>query len=1250
MPFTVTRNTMSHHTYKINRWTVPVIWSLVLLGVISVLLIGRDVSAAWNPPAAQPPAGNVFAPLNTSPDNQAKKGRLLLDPFYNPYGELPSFQYQLTVRGSRDTYINDFIVTPNGTLGVDNDTLYVSGDDHRIGVRTASPDTLLEVAGGVVIGDDATGVSGSALVSGSELSYGVLGETQADTVASVLGRGIGAGSIGVYGLHTSGIGIRAQSISGSAVVGSTAAALDRNSGVSKVAGIYAQAEGLGAWAGYFTKQVIGSDEVLARAFVPNRLQQSQYPYTIGWEMREIIGSERIEPQHILYDGTWLWTHISASWDSEPYFYLLDPETGSISEEFRLVDSGGNAAHSISEMILANGYVWIANHWDDNRGVSRVDLNDPTHTATHFMIGSHAGGAYDGAAALVYDNYSSGGPYIWTVNDSGNDWDYSISRLRPADGSYLNFKLNPTSGQSCLSYDQSLCEDGLDNDGDGLTDAGVCSDPTYHTQSSCQDNGGTWNAALGDPECINNQAVNPMTSGSCSNAGLTNYTDCTNAGATWTAADERVAPRTPNGPTGITIQPNAAAPSNPTIWVSFGGLIDSRPYQYFGEAVARFDGNDPTNTTNQQVFCPGPSQQPQSITYGDDAIWIGKYPHWTKHQGGDGIARLDPVTGTFTHYAAGAGVTRIRYDDATDGGPFIWGMNYWQLFKLDTAGTIINQYELPDGGGDFTIDRTSGASPYIWGAHGTSSLVSRSTMTAPYETITYIPKGSYSEDLAFDGANVWSTNSAGNTVSKFRASDGTKIGDYYANWQPEHITYDGSSMWVTHQERSGVELAQLNARDGTLIGDYDYQTGGLASGADMIYDGRYLWISDDNHNIVRRVDTRTCSSGVCTAVAQYSVPDNPYYLAYDGTNIWVTRRGLVNTFSRLDRDTGAILDTYTIADAYNATNNLNSILSDGTYLWIGTDNRDADGHSLYKFRLADGELVDTISLYNEPGVCSGGDRDRLECTTNTQCTGGGSCSERGSHVSALTYDGTHIWAVQEREAGTRECDDGIDNDGDGLTDAGSDPDCADDWDTHEQQSSAVFGTSTDAECSDGIDNDGNGRCDWDGAAGSPGCSGTPDPWCSGPNDISEQARPSAGHLSRINAGTSQFIESIYYAGYCNPNSLAFDGASIWINQTTNNCDSYILHQYYAGTGQGTTDYEGVLGLQSTIPGRTQSGSVATYGDASVGRQLIIGDDLIVHQNVWGGNADSVVSYEESCPDGEFAKGVDSATGMVYCRPL
>jgi DNA-binding beta-propeller fold protein YncE len=55
-------------------------------------------------------------------------------------------------------------------------------------------------------------------------------------------------------------------------------------------------------------------------------------------------------------------------------------------------------------------------------------------------------------------------------------------------------------------------------------------------------------------------------------------------------------------------------------------------------------------------------------------------------------------------------------------------------------------------------------------------------------------------VAFDGANIWVTNSSGNTVTKVRASDGTLLGTFALGAGPvgaAFVVFDGANIWVTN---------------------------------------------------------------------------------------------------------------------------------------------------------------------------------------------------------------------------------------------------------------------------------------------------------------------------------------------------------------------------------------------------------------------------------------------------------------------
>jgi formylglycine-generating enzyme required for sulfatase activity len=134
------------------------------------------------------------------------------------------------------------------------------------------------------------------------------------------------------------------------------------------------------------------------------------------------------------------------------------------------------------------------------------------------------------------------------------------------------------------------------------------------------------------------------------------------------------------------------------------------------------------------------------------------------------------------------------------------------------------------------------------------------------------------------------------------------------------------------------------------------------------------------------------------------------------------------------------------------------------------------------------------------------------------SGGLAASHRGSATPIFEFRYTGF-----RVARIGECDDGLDNDGDGLTDyVGGDPGCADADD--------LFENDPTLPCDDGADNDGDGRIDFDpvtfanpgdettppSGSGDPGCgnptSPTENPQCQdGFNNDLAQDYPNPGHI-------------------------------------------------------------------------------------------------------------------------------------------
>jgi hypothetical protein len=132
---------------------------------------------------------------------------------------------------------------------------------------------------------------------------------------------------------------------------------------------------------------------------------------------------------------------------------------------------------------------------------------------------------------------------------------------------------------------------------------------------------------------------------------------------------------------------------------------------------------------------------------------------------------------------------------------------------------------------------------------------------------------------------------------------------------------------------------------------------------------------------------------------------------------------------------------------------------------------------------------------EARQCVGGSTHGAPCSSvGAACPGGGTCE----WVEYQRFAETGlVWPYVSDFNPGPPCSDGLDNDGDGLTDfAGGDPGCADEADLSERDPSLP--------CDDGVDNDGDGRSDFDPATfANPGNKTTPpagtgDPGCHDPS--------------------------------------------------------------------------------------------------------------------------------------------------------
>jgi DNA-binding beta-propeller fold protein YncE len=58
-------------------------------------------------------------------------------------------------------------------------------------------------------------------------------------------------------------------------------------------------------------------------------------------------------------------------------------------------------------------------------------------------------------------------------------------------------------------------------------------------------------------------------------------------------------------------------------------------------------------------------------------------------------------------------------------------------------------------------------------------------------------------VAFDGTNIWVTNTGANVVTKLSASSGGILASYPVGNYPNGLAFDGANIWVANQEDNTV---------------------------------------------------------------------------------------------------------------------------------------------------------------------------------------------------------------------------------------------------------------------------------------------------------------------------------------------------------------------------------------------------------------------------------------------------------------
>lgn len=222
------------------------------------------------------------------------------------------------------------------------------------------------------------------------------------------------------------------------------------------------------------------------------------------------------------------------------------------------------------------------------------------------------------------------------------------------------------------------------------------------------------------------------------------------------------------------------------------------------------------------------------------------------------------------------------------------------------------------------------------------------------------------------------------------------------------------------------------------------------------------------------------------------PLAPYYVCFDGVNLWVTSDSSTKTVTKINANTGTLVGTYTVGGGPSG------VAFDGGSIWVAnsTDN------TVTKLKASDGTLVGTYAVGTSPnGICfdgsfiwvSNGSSNSITKLNPTSGAMLGTFSV-GSLPVAICSDGSNLWVANYLGNTLSKVDPGT---------------------------GGVLGTygvfSPYSVCFDGT-------YVW-------------------------TANRYGNNASKFEAATGAFVES--YAAGTNPIGICFDGHSIWVSNATSN---------------------------------------------------------------------------------------------------
>lgn len=232
--------------------------------------------------------------------------------------------------------------------------------------------------------------------------------------------------------------------------------------------------------------------------------------------------------------------------------------------------------------------------------------------------------------------------------------------------------------------------------------------------------------------------------------------------------------------------------------------------------------------------------------------------------------------------------------------------------------------------------------HIWVSnYADNSIKKINTTTDEVVTSVSMGEGARPRGIAFDGAHIWVANSGNNSVTGIDTLTDEIVARIPVGIGPVAIAFDGRHIWVANSES-----ARMSKIDTTTDRVEEVHAGDPTHG--VAFDGRYIWAANSGNARISKIDVLTDE-----VVERVSVGRGPVGVAFDGRHIWVANSESAR-MSKIDTTTNEV-------EEVPAGKNPVGVAFDGTHIWVAN----SEGSDVSKIDILTDEVVATVDVGKSP---------------------------------------------------------------------------------------------------------------------------------------------------------------------------------------------------------------------------------------------------------------------------------------------